>query len=66
MTLDKIRRVIEICVAHVDAEKSWLQAEHDIVYLPLMSDADIPPESAAELEALGAFKSAVDYWAFYT
>lgn len=66
MTLDKIQRVLEICAAHIDMKKAWLQAEHDIVYLPLMNDAKIPPEATIELETLGAFKSDADCWAFYT
>lgn len=66
MTLDKIQRVLEICAAHIDTKKAWLQAEHDIVYLPLMSDTVLSPEETAELGTLGAFKSPVDCWAFYT
>jgi hypothetical protein len=67
MTLDKMIRVLQICAQQSkDASKEWCSAEHDILYLPLANDVELPETVMKELKELGAFKSDVDCWACYT
>lgn len=67
-TLKNIMAGLEIVAKHVkEPEKAWLCAEHDILFMPLMNDTEIPPEDEAALKELGAHRSSEgDCWAFFT
>lgn len=67
MNMRKIQAALEIVAKYVDPEKSYLQGEHDIIYMPLMNNAEISIQDEAKLKELGAFKSSeVDCWAVFT
>jgi hypothetical protein len=66
MTLDKMIETLQIVAKYVDPAKSWCQAEHDELYLPLELDAAISDEDAKRLDELGAAKSDADCWSIFT
>lgn len=66
MNLKNIIETLQIVSKYCDPEKSWCQAEHDELYLPLENEAAISAEDAALLEYLGAHKSDVDCWRIFT
>jgi hypothetical protein len=50
-----------------DSSRSWLQAEHDVIYLPMGNETAISAEDEKRLIDLGAFKSSQsDTWAVLT
>jgi hypothetical protein len=54
-------------VAKYAKPTDYLQAEHDIIFLPLMKDTAITAEDEAELKRLGAHVSSEgDCWATFT
>ena len=61
MNLRELIKTLQIIVPF-----SYCQAEHDILYLPLVNNADISKEDKEELLSLGAFESDADCWAVYT
>jgi hypothetical protein len=67
MTLDKIIEALQITTKYCDPAKSWLQGEHDIIFLPIMNDVELDPKDEARLLELGAHRSSEgDSWACFT
>lgn len=67
MTLDKIIECLQIASKYGDPGKSWCQAEHDILFLPLESAKALDPADEARLTELGAHRSSEsDTWACFT
>lgn len=67
MNIANLQKVLTIVSKYVDPEKNWCEAQHDIIFLPLMSDIKISAEDEEELKRLGAHKSRdSDCWATHT
>lgn len=67
MNIANLQKTLTIVSKYVDPEKNWCEAQHDIIYLPLMSNTEISTEDEAALDELGAFKdSEGGCWATFT
>ena len=65
MNITNIKKVLEIVEKHVDTNKEYLCAEHDIIYFPLFEE-QVPEDSEAGklLLELGAHIE-IDSWAAF-
>lgn len=67
MNIAKLQQVLTIVSKYVDPNRDYCEAQHDIIFFPLMSDAKISEEDNAKLLELGAHKSRDgDCWATHT
>ncbi len=66
MNLRDLIKVLEIVAKYDESSQTWCQAEHDILFLPLMNDTEIDSVDHANLLMLGAFKHDDGGWAVYT
>lgn len=67
MTLDKIIECLQITAKYCEPGKSWCQAEHDILFLPMDGSKVLDPADEARLKELGAHVSSeTDSWACFT
>lgn len=67
MNLKNMIEALQIVAKYCKAESKWCQAEHDVLYLPIMNDDPLPAEDEARLLELGAHRdSDADCWAIFT
>lgn len=67
MNITRLQKVLTIVSKYVNPETEWVEAQHDIIFLPLFENAKISTEDLAELDELGAFISSdSDCWAVHT
>lgn len=67
MKIDEIIETLQIISKYTYERNQWVQAEHDVVFLPVGNDIAISKEDEARLLELGAFRSReTDTWAFYS
>lgn len=67
MNISNLQKVLTIVSKYINPEENWCEAQHDIIYLPLMLCTKISAEDEAELDNLGAHKdSESDCWTVFT
>lgn len=67
MNLANLQKTLAIISKYVDPERAWCEAQHDVIFLPLVTTFEISSEDTAALEELGAHRSSEgDCWAVFT
>lgn len=67
MNITKLQRVLTIVSKYVNPDKDWCEAQHDVLFLPLMTNTKISAEDETELLELGAHRNRdSDCWAVHT
>ena len=58
-------KVLEIVGKYKDLDNEWLEAQHDILYFPLMEDDEISDKDRKQLEDLDCHINE-GYWSLFT
>ena len=67
MKIPAIIEVLQIVSKYLRENDQYVQAEHDVIFLPIGNDKSISEDDAKRLLELGAFKSQEsDTWAVFS
>lgn len=67
MNIADFQKVLTIVSKYVDPQAEWLEASHDVIFLPIHRETKLSTEDKKELNNLGAYLSSdYDCWSVFT